>query len=139
MATDKASHSPLDTAPQRPYRLGRIASWGSIVFGISLCIFVLVTFVRLGPGKFLQGEAYETHVFELLIAGFFITMGRGLLTKRTYGIVMIVIVAVMSLIIAVFQLIAPTEGPEERPVAIGLAVFGVSSLYYYLRRFREFR
>jgi Tetratricopeptide repeat len=124
--------------PQLPYGWGKFGGWLSIALGAASGIAAVVTVVGTKPGRFLNTEAYEQFGFLVLAGIFLLLMGRGLLRKRTYGLVMFVLLGVWMLISIVINFILLFPGPVVKIGGSFFALVLVICLAYFVRRMREF-
>jgi hypothetical protein len=135
MSPEQISPAP-PVPPQRPYRWGKIWAWFNILLGVGAEIFALVELIR--SGREILGAPWEGFLVMIFLGIYFIIMGRGLLRKGTYGLVMFVIIGVLILVNTVIFWLDPAMSRSRRWSELGVAVPLTVCLYYYLRRFREF-
>ena len=125
--------------PQRPYRWGKVCSWCVIALGVSTEIALVIWLIREGPSKIFHSEDYEAFVLGIIFGIFLLVTGRGLLRKRTHGLVLMLFFGIPIFVGSVVDAVFPWVGAMRRPVAICLAVFLALCLSYYIKRHREFR
>jgi hypothetical protein len=135
---DQAAGPGAPEKPQLSYGWGKAGGWVSMAVGVASEIAAAVTLFRMGPVKLFHSYVYEEFVFEILAGIFFLVMGRGLVKKRTYGLVMFVLVAVWAFTNIVITFIILSKGPTERFGGAFFAVVLVICLAYFVKRMREF-